>query len=661
MKSDWKIVEDEPVSKSSSEWKIVEDEPSSSGFPLSKESVISALQNFRGLGGPLGLAATVAKPALTLGQDIIGGLSKSPDVLNRILNSLPSEISGTSQNINNDPARIGRQALAGAGDIVQGAINTPRSAASYAAHLGLIPQEIPNAMPEPYDFTSALDRFVGEDKKPGDSLIRGITRNLPMIIPGAGLAMRGISAGGRGLASTGKGLTNYGKVANARNVVEEAKISDQAAAEALKEVKGLSTREGVATDPNKLIYQLKNKQDLLDKLNQENKSLSPTEMPNLENAELAHASANNLSSQTDEALAQHLNVGATHALHASSGLSKRINSIENYWNQSYKSLKNDLKESKFEMPNIDKYKVNMDEVLAQMKLGIDPRKIETNSELRNILKKAPTSIDSNASDFLTKYQSFRDARYDLLQRAKNEPDANKRSDMFKAYEQSKDAESIVKNALDEGLGDFKPEFQRVNEGYSQQVFPLRENKVAQKVRSGKNLSENIAKELSGREPGQALMRDIAKSDPEVLRNIVGQRYAVKPNEIHNPNELMREYTNEMPDLQKLLDTRNRAKESILSSKQHLENTQKQQKYQTEYKNIQDEISKIDEHLPRLQEMTKRKDISLKDKMTAERLLRQEQQKRKTWLNKLIKFGKRGAITAIGLGGVGYGTNRLYND
>jgi len=262
---------------------------------------------------------------------------------------------------------------------------------------------------------------------------------------------------------------------------------------------------------------------------------------------------------SDEAIGDYLNKGAAHNVRAAKGLSNRVESIENYWKGSFGKLKSDLKDSNFQMENIPDYTDDMQYVITNIKdlkivngKYVLPGKPEATGELKSIIDKAPKSTDTSASDFITKYQDFRDARYDLLQRAKSASSASERKHMFEVYEETKPLEKSVKDALNEGLGEHKPEFERVNQGYSQQVYPLRNNAVVKKALKGK-LGANIIEDVGGHGEGQELVRELIKQDPELLRNVLGQRYAAKPEKLNEISESSAEFLYEAPEISKMMN------------------------------------------------------------------------------------------------------------
>ena len=351
--------------------------------------------------------------------------------------------------------------------------------------------------------------------------------------------------------------------------------------------------------------------------------------------------ANQMKELGNKQISEHLNEGAAHAARAASSITHRINNIENYWKSGFRDLKTNLKDSEFKMENIPKYTDDMQYVIKNIKdLEIVNGKFvikgqpEVSAELQSIIDKAPTPKDVAASDFITKYQDFRDARYDLLQRAKDpKASASERKSLFKAYEESKPIEESVTKALNEGLGEHKEEFNRLNKGYSTQVYPIRGNPVAKKALKGK-LGPNAMDELAGHGAGQEQMRELVKQDPELLRNIVGQRYASKPEAIHELSETTAEYLYEMPELRKIME-------------------EQQEKVSKELKEVTIHKAK--------------KEISLKQKMKYEKESKELKQKldqiesdrSKIW-KKTKKIGKAGIGLAVGIPTSSYYLGKLFN-
>jgi hypothetical protein len=345
---------------------------------------------------------------------------------------------------------------------------------------------------------------------------------------------------------------------------------------------------------------LKNK-DIAVKEQAEESALKDIELGELEKAQNDTLSA--IKEEGSSKIGQHLNEGANHAVRLAQGLEHRIGNIEKYWGSAYKDLKNNLKSSEFNMEKLPEFANDMEHVIKNIKdLEIIDGKLviknqpEVSRELQNIIDIAPTHETVKAEDFLTKYQDFRDARYDLLQRAKTADSAAERKALFKAYEDSKPIEKAVSKALHEGLGEHAPEFKRINEGYAQEIYPLRANKTAKKALAGK-VGPNTIEDLAGFGEGQELMRELIKQDPELLRNIVGQRYASKTEGLKDINESAAEYLAEMPELRQIMKDHETKLNSQLAK---IDKTKSQKninlkdkiKYENETKNLKRQLAQL---------------------------------------------------------------------
>jgi hypothetical protein len=406
-----------------------------------------------------------------------------------------------------------------------------------------------------------------------------------------------------------KGITYAPEIAAGYGLVKN--IGKQILPKVTGKVTGFSEYGGL----KRKIDELKNKSNLSKESAEESQLAS----------ENAMKEANELQSAPE--ISSYLNSGAAHNVRGAKSLEHRLNNIESYWKDSYKNLKSNLKTSNFQMEDLPKYKQDLNHAIANIKdLEIINGKLvirskpEVSHELQSIIDKAPTSKDIKADDFLTKYQDFRDARYDLLQRAKDASTSIERKALFQAYEDSKPIEQTVKNALNDGLGKHRGEFERINNGYSTQIYPLRNNKVAKQALKGK-LGPNAIEDLAGNGEGQELMREIVKQDPELLRNIIGQRYSANASKIHHLDENTAEYLSEMPELQRIM------KENLQAVKSKLEEVNKHK-----------ELRKI----------------SLKEKMNAENEAKELNKKLdliKKDFRALGKLGMWGVAGSTGLGGM----------
>lgn len=320
----------------------------------------------------------------------------------------------------------------------------------------------------------------------------------------------------------------------------------------------------------------------------------------------------------------HINAEGEHGVRAAHAIKGRVKNIEDYWSDAYKKFEDKIKDVKFQMPEeaMGSLGYDMESIMAKLKQGADPKKViqimekeeanAANPFYKQLLSKAPTAKDTNAGDFLSKYRDFRDTMGGLKQDLKSERYGSiEKEKISEAIQKGKDMEGQIKDVLNQGLGEHKPEYDWLMKGYSEQVFPLRKNPLVKAAKLGK-MPDNMMKALRTDEPGMGTMRGIVKQDPELLRNVVGQRYMAKPGEIHAPNELTREFLDEMPEFKNLLGKR----EDILKK------------------------------------TVERKDIGLKEKIDAENQLREIQAAKSKAIKKLL-IGAGGVGGAVGIP-YGYG-------
>lgn len=280
-------------------------------------------------------------------------------------------------------------------------------------------------------------------------------------------------------------------------------------------------------------------------------------------------------------IGKHINVKGQHDIAASHAITNHVESIESFWSDAFKELENKLSNAKFMMPqNVMeklKYTISDSDILKRIFAGANPKKVEQdmlkekmtaeNPYFKDLLQYAPTQEDTSASAFLAKYRDFRDALGGLKQDLKSENIlSGEKRKIKEAITQAKAVEGQIKEALNSGLGEHKAEFDWINKGYSEQVFPLRKNPLVKAAKKGKLSETDIMSGLRTDESGMPLLREVVKRDPELVRNIVGQRYKLNPSEVHNPDAMMREYLDEMPDFKQLLGQKEKTLEEVATKK-----------------------------------------------------------------------------------------------
>ena len=637
------------------------------------------------------------RPIKRLGQDA-WGLVKNiagtagrgiPATLNQAVNHPGSAFKNLVAGVSSIPFSVGNAIL-----------NTPQ----YLAHLesDTASDWLKKYTPE-IPTEGIVNANFGEPTSQTDKDVRGLGTLLPIGIPLAKGAAKGAvstakAAGSRVLGKTDAVLEANeallgSKIEQKAAELEQKSAAAQAADEANKAAIAQSKQQLGKSDADLMEYNVSKRQQdiqsMTDEATQLQKELlgvkpSETELPkaqeNLTRTQEHLANAESVGGDIESNIGQFLNEGAQHDVRAAQGISNRAKAIESYWNDAYKTFTNNIADANFQMPQSAMKKLDYDamsptqliqtfgpEAFEAMKKGkidqfINKQKAAdlkqsqgNNPYLATLMEVAPTAADTNAATFLAKYKDFRDRAFSLSQRLRDpRVEELEKQKMQSALTQARQMQGQMKETLDAGLGEFKPEFERVNKGYSEQVYPLRENPIVQNAHEGK-LSDNIIKSLRTNQEGMPLVREMVKQDPEILRNIVGQRYFGSKSgreSIYNPNETMREYLGEMPQLQQLLEQRQAANQGIQQAKsnaelakQHhaeisardVEATKMQKKVddlQSDISKHENEIAKMNTHIDSLKKTAQRKNISLKEKMQTEKELKDLRRQLKESTDKL---------------------------
>jgi len=664
--SDWEIVED---SQTPSEWEVV----SSKSPTDDKEALRQKLMD-------LTTDGIFSRPANRLTQDAI---SMAKDVGRSVTEGVPALFKQAAY----DPLRMNRNIFAGAVGVLGNGANALLNLPAYLADL-----ESNKASDFLKKYTPQIpvekiqEKIVGGETSEDDAGIRHLVGNLPILFPLGKAAGKGVArVGSRAMGKTDPLLeTNEIKLQllkrNKKSYLEQKEIELEAADDAYKEAIAQAKQDLGKADPDLMKYNVTKRQQEIQNLNEqmtglkdqlanikpEENALSSAE-ENLNTAQSHHENAQQLAQEIDDNIAQFLNKDAAHDVRFSQTVKHRIDSIENYANESYKNFLKNIADANFQMPKEALEKLDYDnisqselfkiisgthgadafEALRKGKGGLEKfiKKQEaketkqgdiTNPYLQRLMEVAPTVTDTKAADFLAKYKDFRDRTFKLNRQWKDpRVEEVEKQKMGKALDEARKMQAKMKEVLDKGLGEYKPEFERLNKLYSEQVYPLRANPIVEKAEEGRN-SSNIIHDLRTNEEGMPLVRELVKQDPELLRNVIGQRYFAKADEVHNPNEIMREYLNEVPELKKLLKERHHANKTLQQAKGNIETAKKHHAEMVAreedsakiQKKIDDmtadinkystEIAHMQKHLDNLTMKANNKKISLKEKIKTQR-------------------------------------------
>lgn len=485
-------------------------------------------------------------------------------------------------------------------------------------------------------------------------------------------------AGDNAFGLVGEGIAGAGKVLN--NAFKDISPLEQKAIESKqefknlgieqKEIQGQGKTSGLPTDLNTAQGQALQSQQKLNDL-QESLGDKPPTLPknvdeaqtNLDKAQSDHETANNLSDETENNLSTHLKKGIDYDVEAANRIKTIGQANRKGISNGYDELTNDWKDREVPIDNTSKIQDKNNELMDLIKSG-GARSPEANSILDE-LKGLEDEKSTNASDYLTVYRSVsqyaREARQKAYQPGMN---AEQRAEWKDKYDTLDSKVDEMGKTLEGSVG--PDEFQKLkdlNNRWRTEVVPLHQNRIYQNIVKNGTMSDNIIKSLRGTNKGNVILRNIVQNDPELLKTVVGQRYAVKPSEVLNPTDRIKPYSDLMPDMNQLRDQHLSAKDAVDSSKQaldqavqsHKEISSNADEYASKRQEIEDTQNKLgllDKHVENLRQIASRKGLSLKEKDAAERAYSIAKKAQSDARYKL-KVGGYIGLSALGAGGLRY--------
>ncbi|MEK6882710.1 MAG: hypothetical protein AABY22_24015, partial [Nanoarchaeota archaeon] len=378
--------------------------------------------------------------------------------------------------------------------------------------------------------------------------------------------------------------------------------------ESYEEAKNLAKNEGISTDHQKLVNELNvhdnkiqeavNKsqelQENLNKLNEEKpiepakleeknikapekKELTEPEKPldyerryekankdydlaenNLVKAKEHHEETKNLVNESNKRIGEYLESGSTHDVRAARLVKSDLESLKDKGTELYDEFENEVKDQGINLPNtIDIKKIN--DQLSEM--------VNKNKDITLSSKEAKGLLqdldNANVQEVIpaTKYVSMIKAVKGYMREAYKkayEPGINE--DKRVHYKEQGQLAEIqlekMNKILEEHIG--KENYSKLNEAndyWKKNIIPLYGEPLYWKIINQERMSaSNMASELRGGKEGSGLdiIKNVLKNNSQAVKHVVGQRYDAGTS-IHRPNELIKEYTDLLPDVKKLSD------------------------------------------------------------------------------------------------------------
>lgn len=299
---------------------------------------------------------------------------------------------------------------------------------------------------------------------------------------------------------------------------------------------------------------------------------------------------------------EYLNPKAPHHVQAASKINAKMDEINKAAASNFKAVTDAMREQNYELPHHKEFDAYANRDINKLLLSYTKRNEPIPKDINRLISLVPNLKDKNAADFFDKELAFSNELNELIGEKNNKispPSAERRRELTTVIESVKPIKGLLNEMKEGDLGHFTEPYKEARKFYSEIVHPMRANSVVKTAASNGKLGKDMIEQLAGSNPDQELLRSVIKEDPALVKHIVGQAFAKKPENILNQNELQQEWTQHLPDLHDLTQTYSKEIEALT-------------------------------------DMSKRRDISLAAKMKAEKKLK---------LLKKIGYG-------VGLPGVG---------
>lgn len=380
--------------------------------------------------------------------------------------------------------------------------------------------------------------------------------------------------------------------------------------------------------------------------------------------------------EAEQNISKHLGEGKAHDVRAAKKLNELIKNTKSDIGNIYKGVDQELKDTHVMLPKgREVNQITTDIQKAIKEGGYGSKEVE---KLAQELEEAQRGKDLVPGDnFLAMYRSTRSLANKAARNSrKTDIDALDRAHWEKQNKELTETADKMNEILKSHMSeDVYAKLQEANHRWKTEITPLYKNKLYYKITKEGRLPADIINQVRGTGEGQELLRSMIKSDPEILKNVVGQRYASNPKNLQKFDELSHEFIQEMPELQKMRETHRevlqnkkmnednlaKAKERATAMKSEADRVSRsfneakkqqegRQKSEIEFKELNKKISDLERYLPELKKKANIKNMSLQKKIEIENKISQAEKD-------IAKFKKKLMVVALttlgaGLGGVG---------
>lgn len=197
---------------------------------------------------------------------------------------------------------------------------------------------------------------------------------------------------------------------------------------------------------------------------------------------------------------------------------------------------------------------------------------ERKESLRQVLIKSYPSNEKtvNGKAFFRTYRTLRKIEGEQRSKAYGLNPESHDEWMARADETKKTYEDMEKIINDHFPEDTLKRLHQINHEYATKVAPLHENPLYQQLLHHGRYKGNVIDALSGTTPGNTILNNMIKNNPEYTRLLLGKEFAHQPQKLLKPNELTNQYIQNNPDIANLLNIQQEVNKGLQAVKQQSE-------------------------------------------------------------------------------------------
>jgi len=503
----------------------------------------------------------------------------------------------------------------------------------------------------------------------------------------AGSAIPSIGSGFSALKNRISSLRNLDKLKNEGKISQEqyqAALADEEALTALSSGQGLGTdvtkMEAELPEYRQKAAQLGEEVNAIPKINTENMLGTPTGEELIPTAKSLLKTAEQKAAEIESGISRNLGKGASHDVRAAKELNTIIKNKKSEIGNIFKDVKADLKDTHVELPrerNIQQITQDLNKAIKEG--GYDSKEVQQLAKELDLIKGNKKDLIPG-ENFLAMYRSTRSLANKAMRNSrKTDIDAQDRMHWENQYKGLTATAEKMNDILKKHIGEESyNKLQEANYRWKTEITPLYKNKLYYMITKEGKLPSDIIHQLRGTGEGQELLREMVKSNPVALKNVLGQRYSKAPQKLQEFNELSHEYIESHPELKEQILRHNEALKEI---KHHEENVSKAEikaeemqkealrvkkgfeeeksnqkirnKKEIELKDIQTKIGNLERNIPELKKKARIKDISLQKKLELEAKISKAEKD-------IDSLKKKAFYVLLGIGSLGYAGMGLQN-